>query len=129
VDDAGQSDVIVTLKNYYRRRPKLIVDAERRGTPIYVLRANTISQMDNFIADMFNLEAGSDDGGDPFEDAMREARAAILRVQSGIPSVDLSPQDAHIRRIQHQMARKARLESESHGDEPERHVRISRRVN
>src|SRR5262249_52443284 len=33
-DDAGQSDMIVTLKNYYRRRPKLIVDAERRGTPI-----------------------------------------------------------------------------------------------
>ncbi|MCC6614394.1 MAG: AAA family ATPase [Anaerolineae bacterium] len=128
-DDAGQADVIVTLKNYYRRRPKLIVDAERRGTPIYVLRANTISQMENFIADMFNLEAADDDIGDPFEDAMREARAAIMRVQGGNSQfVDLTPQDAHIRRIQHQMARKARLESESYGEEPERRVRISRRA-
>ncbi|MBE0688530.1 MAG: AAA family ATPase [Anaerolineae bacterium] len=128
-DDAGQADVIITLKNYYRRRPKLIVDAERRGTPIYVLRANTISQMENFIADMFNLEASDNDIGDPFEDAMREARSAIVRVQGGnTQHVDLTPQDAHIRRIQHQMARKARLESESYGEEPERRVRISRRA-
>ena len=128
VDDVSAADSIVTLKNYYRRRPKLIVDAERRGTPIYVLRANTVSQMESFLGDMFNLEGGADDGGDPFEEAMREARAAILRVQSGTQMVDLTPQDAHIRRIQHQMARKARLESESYGEEPERRVRISRRA-
>jgi stage III sporulation protein SpoIIIAA len=128
VDDVGGADSIVTLKNYYRRRPKLLVDAERRGTPIYVLRANTVSQMESFLGDLFNLEGSADDGGDPFEEAMREARAAILRVQSGTQSVDLLPQDAHIRRIQHQMARKARLESESYGEEPERRVRISRRA-
>src|SRR5690606_9578301 len=52
VDDFAQADAIVTLKNYYRRRPKLIVDAERRGTPIYVLRANTVSQMENFLMDV-----------------------------------------------------------------------------
>lgn len=128
VDDVSGADSIVTLKNYYRRRPKLLVDAERRGTPIYVLRANTVSQMESFLGDLFNLEGSADDGGDPFEEAMREARAAILRVQSGTQSVDLLPQDAHIRRIQHQMARKARLESESYGEEPERRVRISRRA-
>ncbi len=128
VDEVSGADSIVTLKNYYRRRPKVLVDAERRGTPIYVLRANTVSQMESFLGDMFNLEGSADDGGDPFEEAMREARAAILRVQSGTQSVDLTPQDAHIRRIQHQMARKARLESESYGEEPERRVRISRRA-
>jgi hypothetical protein len=128
VDDVSGADSIVTLKNYYRRRPKLLVDAERRGTPIYVLRANTVSQMESFLGDMFNLDGGATEEGDPFEEAMREARAAILRVQSGTQSVDLLPQDAHIRRIQHQMARKARLESESFGEEPERRVRISRRA-
>jgi hypothetical protein len=128
VDDVGQADAIVTLKNYYRRRPKLIVDAERRGTPIYVLRANTQSQMESFVADVFNIEGGVDDGGDPFEDAMREVRAAILRVQAGTQFVDLTPQDPQIRRLQHQMARKARLESESFGEEPERRVRISKRA-
>ena len=53
VDDFGQADAVVTLKNYYRRRPKVITDAERRGMPIYVLRANTVSQMENFLSVMF----------------------------------------------------------------------------
>jgi hypothetical protein len=127
VDEVAQADAIVTLKNYYRRRPKLIVDAERRGTPIYVLRANTMAQMEGFLADMFNVEGGADSDEDPFEDAMREVRAAILQVQNGSQFVDLTPQDSHIRRLQHQMARKARLESESHGEEPERRVRVTRR--
>jgi stage III sporulation protein SpoIIIAA len=55
-DDLGRAQAIVTLKNYYRRRPKLIVDAERRGTPIYVLRANTVTQMEDFLKSVFSLE-------------------------------------------------------------------------
>lgn len=55
-DDLGRAQAIVTLKNYYRRRPKLIVDAERRGTPIYVLRANTVTQMEDFLKNVFGLE-------------------------------------------------------------------------
>jgi stage III sporulation protein SpoIIIAA len=69
VDELDQVDMIVTLKNYYRRRPKLIVDAERRGTPIYVLRANTVSQMEDFLMDVFGHD--SRDGGvtdDPYAD-------------------------------------------------------------
>lgn len=62
-DDLGNAQAIITLKNYYRRRPKLIVDAERRGTPIYVLRANTVSQMEDLLAALFNLDQGGDDNG------------------------------------------------------------------
>jgi stage III sporulation protein SpoIIIAA len=54
-EDLGNAQAIVTLKNYYRRRPKLIVDAERRGTPIYVLRANTNSQMEDLLATLFHV--------------------------------------------------------------------------
>ena len=89
-DDAGQSDMIVTLKNYYRRRPKLIVDAERRGTPIFVLRANTITQMENFLMDVFHKE-DTRSTDDPFGEAMRETEAAILQVRSGQEFVDLDP--------------------------------------
>jgi stage III sporulation protein SpoIIIAA len=121
-DDAGQADAILTLKNYYRRRPKLIVDAERRGVPIYVLRANTVSQMENFIVDLFQLE--TERPSDSFNEALREAEAAIIKIRAGAEYVDLTPQVSHVRRKQHQMARKAQLDSESYGDEPERHVRI-----
>ncbi|MBI5667703.1 MAG: Flp pilus assembly complex ATPase component TadA [Chloroflexi bacterium] len=123
VDDFGQADAIVTLKNYYRRRPKLIVDAERRGMPIYVLRANTISQMESFLMDAFQLDA---DFRDPANQAIEEARAAIARVRAGVNYVDLAPQAPHIRRLQHELAREADLESQSFGEEPTRHVRITR---
>lgn len=122
-DDFGKADAVMTLKNYYRRRPKLIVDAERRGMPVYVLRANTVSQMENFIIDMFNLEVNATD---PFGEALLEAENAIMKVRAGAAFIDLTPQGTHIRRRQHDLARKAQLNSRSFGDDPVRHVRIFR---
>lgn len=61
-EDIGTAQAILTLKNYYRQRPKLISDAERRGVPIYVLRANTATQMEDFIVDFFDLEQEDHDG-------------------------------------------------------------------
>ena len=57
---------------------------------------------------------------------MRETQDAIRRVQAGTHSVDLSPQNAYIRRRQHEMARQAKLISHSYGKEPRRRVRIYR---
>jgi len=121
VDDFSQADAVVTLKNYYRRRPKVITDAERRGMPIFVLRANTVSQMENFLVDVFRLE---EDPENPFDDAMLEAEQAIMRIRSGEDYVVLNPQVSHIRKQQHRLARQAQLYSKSHGKEPKRHVRI-----
>lgn len=123
VEDLGNADAVVTVKNYYRRRPRMIVDAERRGMPIYVLRANTVSQMENFLIDLFKLEVNP---LDPFGEALREAEDAIEQVRAGIEFVDLSPQESQIRHRQHQMAQESNLLSESYGQEPNRHVRIRR---
>jgi hypothetical protein len=119
--DLGNADAVVTVKSYYRRRPKLIVDAEHRGMPIYVLRANTISQMENFLIDYYNLEANP---LDPFGEAIREAETAIMQIRSGAEHIDLSPQEPKVRRKQHKIARKAQLDSTSYGKDPRRHVRI-----
>jgi hypothetical protein len=114
----------VTLKNYDRSRPRLIVDAERMGISIYVLRANTVTQMEDFLVDVFQLYGENSE--DPLESAMHEAEDAIRRIQAGARSVDLAPQDAYIRRKQHDMARAAHLVSHSYGNEPHRRVRIFR---
>lgn len=123
VEDAGRADAVMTLKNLYRRRPKLIVDAERRGMPIYVLRANTVSQMEDFLIDLFNLEVSA---SDPFGEALQEVEDAIAKVRSGAAFVDLLPQSATIRRRQHQVARESQVASKSYGEEPNRFVRLSR---
>jgi len=122
VDEFGDAEAVVTLKNYYRRRPRLLVDAERRGLPIYVLRANTVSQMENFLVDLYKLEVRQDQ--DPFGDAIQEAEEAIMRIRAGEEYVDLTPQTAAVRRRQHQLARRAQLSSQSYGSEPKRGVRI-----
>ena len=41
VDGIGEADALVTLKSYYRRQRKLIIDAQNRRIPVFVLRANT----------------------------------------------------------------------------------------
>ncbi len=123
-EDFENAGAVVTLKNYYRRRPKLIVDAERRGVPVYVLRANTLTQMEDFLADVFGLEAT--DLPDPFAEAIHETEAAIERIRSGARLVDLTPAISPVRRIQHDMARDANLVSHSYGQEPRRRVRIFR---
>jgi stage III sporulation protein SpoIIIAA len=121
--DLGKAQAIVTLKNYYRRRPKLIVESERRGMPIYVLRANTVTQMENFLVDVFQLERRETD---PLTEGLRDAENAIEQVQTGTQEVDLEPQPPYIRRRQHELARQANLMSQSLGKEPNRHVRILR---
>ncbi|MEJ7761367.1 MAG: R3H domain-containing nucleic acid-binding protein [Thermomicrobiales bacterium] len=53
VRDLREADMVITLKNYYRRRPQPLRDAEMRGTPVYVLRSNTESQMETVLAGLF----------------------------------------------------------------------------
>ncbi len=123
VDDLDDADVLMTLKSYYRKHPQPIAAAERLGKPVYVLRSNTVVQMESCLADIFSLNA---DETDYVSIARRETQEAIQKVLSGARSVQLLPQAASVRREQHQMARNANLISFSSGREPNRRVRIYR---
>jgi hypothetical protein len=123
--EVTEADVLVTLRSYYRKRQHAIVDAEHRGMPIYVLRANTINQMEQFLSELFNiaLNEGTDEND---EGVMQTTRAAINAVLNGENWVELPPASSYTRRLQHEMARQARLVSHSYGKEPYRRVRIFR---
>jgi len=123
VKDRGQAEVLITTKGFYRKRPRLVMDAERQGLPIYVLRANTVAQMEACLSDIFDLESHTSDS---LHQALRESEEAIRQVLGGVPEVELSPQNAYVRRRQHELARAADLASESRGKEPHRQVRIYR---
>jgi len=120
VKDLTKADVVMTLRNYYRKRPQRIEEAERRGIPIYVLRNNSAAQIESYLAEIFGIEASEND----FERSVQETRDAILRVQRGDHQVELSAQNAYVRRLQHRMAREAQLISHSKGKEPRRRVLI-----
>jgi hypothetical protein len=121
VRNLGEAGVFITTKAFYRNRPRLVVDAERRGLPIYALRANTVAQMEAALIEIFDLEQPPDDA---LHQAMVEAGEAIRKVMGGMPEVELGPQNAFVRRKQHEMVRDADLISYSVGEEPNRRVRI-----
>ena len=116
--ELDEADAVVTLRNYYRRKPAALRDAESHGVPIYVLKTNTILQMENMLASLFDLEA------DPQEAALRETAEAIGLVEASGRPVELAPQNAYVRRLQHQLAEKNALMSRSRGSEPNRRVEL-----
>jgi hypothetical protein len=116
--DPDEADVVMTLRSEYRQKPPAVRDAEDRGMPIYVLKANTIAQMQASLTSVFALEI------DPREAALRETEQAITLVIKQQEPIELAPQNAYIRRLQHQMAERANLVSRSRGREPYRRVRL-----
>jgi stage III sporulation protein SpoIIIAA len=126
VKDVDDANALVTLKTYYRDRQQTIVEAEHRGMPIYVLRANTVSQMEQFLSDLFNLSAQDQGLSSDLSDVKSQTQQAIAAVLNGERWVDLPPGPSLVRRLQHEMARNAELVSHSYGKEPRRHVRIFR---
>jgi stage III sporulation protein SpoIIIAA len=125
VKDLTEADVLVTLRSYYRGRQQTILEAEQRGMPIYVLRANTNTQIEQLLADIFNLTFSPASQADS-DDFTSQTQMAIQTVLNGERYIDLEPASAQVRRMQHEMARQAHLVSHSYGKEPNRRVRIYR---
>ncbi|MSQ23362.1 MAG: AAA family ATPase [Chloroflexi bacterium] len=118
--DVDQADVVMTVKNYYRRKPQPLLDAEARGIPVYVLRSNTGAQIDEGITKL-----GRTPRSEMNTEAIQEAEDAIHRVLNrDDPSVELTPQNSYLRRLQHQMADRYNVGSRSVGQEPHRRVTI-----
>ncbi len=125
VEQIGEADVVITTKAHYRRHPRALQEAEGRGIPIYVVRSNTVTQIESCLADILNLAPVEGGEEDRLAQALEEAEAAIRKILNGEARyVDLSPQNAYIRRQQHLLARQYNLISHSYGKEPNRYVRI-----
>jgi predicted RNA-binding protein Jag len=56
--------------------------------------------------------------------ALHEAEEAIEQIKGGESAVELSPRSNYIRRLQHLLAERNNMASESTGKEPNRRVRI-----
>jgi len=116
--DVDEADVVMTIRSEYKQKTPMVREAEERAMPIYVLKTNTIPQMQSSLTSIFALEI------DPRDAALRETEEAIGLVLNRSEAVELSPQNAYIRRLQHQMAERANLVSRSRGREPYRRVRL-----
>ncbi len=138
-----EADAVITLKNYYRRQPDQLQQAEQARKLIIILKNNTIAQMQHALAHIFDIPEtsatpreserdGAHSNGhvafdDPTKQALLETEDAIHQVlNKGLTTAELPPANAHIRRLQHQMATRYNLLSRSRGKEPYRRVKIFR---
>jgi hypothetical protein len=128
------ADVVLTTKTHYRRGSQLVRIAEANGKPVYVLRKNTMPQVQEFLRALSkewgfgNGEPGrSDQASEEVLDlAMQEAEDAANRVLNGESSVKLHPQRSYVRRLQHLLGHRLNVTSISHGRDPERAVMYSK---
>jgi stage III sporulation protein SpoIIIAA len=120
-EDPTDADVVLTLKNYYRRKPQPLRDAEANGTPIYVLRGNSGSQIEEGLGRIAQMDRAA---ASATTTALQETEDAISSVLEQSRPIELSPQSSYVRRLQHQLAERYNLGSRSLGREPYRRVQI-----
>ena len=123
VKDLDEADIFLTQKQYYRDRLETIVQAEERGLPIFVIKSNSIGQVEQFLADYFQ-QRPKQVRLSLLEEAADQADEAVLMVKNGERFVNLPPMPAPARRQQHDIAKNAHLVSRSFGKDPNRYVRI-----
>ena len=123
VDSVQSADVVLTTKQLYRRKPRPLHAAEEARVPVYVLRKNSPVQLEQALASIASARGLQE----PMDAVVDETEQAATRIQSGeTDEIELSPQNAYVRRLQHQMADEWSLGSLSSGREPNRRVRIYR---
>ena len=135
VNELRRADLVLTTKTHYRRGSQLVRIAEANGKPVYVLRKNSLPQLQDFLRTVVtqrNPNGGRAPAAEPqhapnIERAMQEAEEAANRVLSGEEmTVKLSPQRSHIRRLQHMLGQRYNVASTSQGREPDRAVMFYR---
>lgn len=144
--NVNDADVVLMLRSYAKNGGKVLEEAEARKVPVYVVKANTIPQIQKSLREVMHLDQNGGQGAltgplnplkaikaeaalpeqlsEEEEEALQEAQAAIESVLNRMEPAELNPRSPKIRRIQHLMAERYNLRSESYGEEPNRRLRI-----
>jgi len=120
VDDIKKTDVLLTTKTQYRKRSTILQHAQEHGVPIYVLRKNTETQLEQFLRNLSSSR--SSQAG--IQNALSDVTSAVDKVTEGAFEVELEPQNAYIRRLQHILASQSNVNSKSKGRDPKRRVTL-----
>jgi len=113
VMNAEEADLVIALAGQRGKRPP-------GRAPLFTVRSNTYGQIYACLRQIFDIQ------DTPREQAaLEEAAEAVERALSSQQPVELLPQNAYIRRLQHEYVTKHNLRSDSVGKDPRRRVRVS----
>jgi stage III sporulation protein SpoIIIAA len=115
------ADMVLALRSR-ADDPRLQRLLEETNLPLHVVKSNTSAQMRKLLQNVLNVMQGVED--DEIKDAVREVEYAIQRVLNERIEVALAPRRPMVRKLQHRLIARYRLEAQSEGREPLRHLVI-----
>lgn len=127
VEDA---DIVIAHKNFAKGGAKILSTAKEYRVQIFYVKTNSMAQIQKVLKDALDIQPGDVESltgyTDETEKALDEAKVGIKKVLDGANLVDLAPQNAQIRKLQHELVEQYNLQSRSIGEEPNRHLRIEK---
>jgi stage III sporulation protein SpoIIIAA len=121
-DQPIHADLVISLKAQRKREPKKLKQALEQGVEFMTLQSNTLAQIKAFLLEVFPADCETLNPVDRVENAVSQAEDAVVRVQRNGQPVELAPQNSYLRRLQHELAAKHGLRTQSVGRPPLRRV-------
>lgn len=128
IEDA---DIVIAHKNFAKGGAKILSSAQEYRIRVFYVKTNSMAHIQKVLKDALDIQPGdvevTQDYKDETEIALDEAKNAIKKVIEGAPEIELSPQNTHIRKLQHELVEQYNLKSISIGDEPNRRLKVLRK--
>ncbi len=125
------SDIVIAHKNFAKGGAKILNTAQELRIRVYYVKTNSMAHIQKVLKDALDIQPGevaaTQDYKDETDIALDEAKNAIKKVMEGAPEIELSPQNTHIRKLQHELVEQYNLKSISIGDEPNRRLKVMRK--
>lgn len=124
IEDA---DIVIAHKNFIKGGAKVLSVANDYRLQIFYVKTNSMAQIQKVLKEALDIVETSQTLCGYYDDAERaldEAKIAINKILAGAKDVELTPQNQHIRKLQHELVEQHNLTSKSIGEGNNRHLRI-----
>ncbi len=121
------ADIVIAHKNFIKGGAKVLSTANDYRLQIFYVKTNSMAQIQKVLKEALQITEASETLCGYYDDAERaldEAKAAINKILAGAEHVELTPQNQHIRKLQHELVEQHNLTSKSVGEGSNRHLRI-----
>jgi stage III sporulation protein SpoIIIAA len=119
-NDIAQADAVIAIRTTFQNKPKKLRELNR-PLPTVVVKSNTFSQIASALEQVISGFNGSSESEDA---ALQELARAIETVRQTGKPVELAPQGARVRKLQHRELERAKMAGEAVGQEPDRRIRV-----
>ncbi len=122
-----EADIVIAHKNFIKGGARVLSIANDYRLQIFYVKTNSMAQIQKVLKEALQITEASETllgYYDDTEKALDETKDAINKILAGAQQMELSPQNPHIRKLQHELVEQHNLKSISIGEGSNRHLRI-----